>query len=172
MAELHKEVLTAKTQERYLKEEMDVCLRNLLETASRLLTDTKYYSQDTGPIVIEWLDLIDQLLISTDGLIKIAFMNEKPQNNVYIERAKNFAEYSILQVIDFCRKALKKKRVSLKNRYTIVKEIRESTLLLLATTFYHIPRILFSTARVLNGKEEPEQILSLGGEAMDHLKHL
>jgi hypothetical protein len=170
IAELHKEILTEKSDE-YLKLEMSACLQNVLDISSRLLSESRYYSQNTGPVVLEWLDLLDQLLVASNCLIKTTFQNEKP-DDVYIDRAKNYSEYAISQIIELCRMEMRKKRVTLRSRYSLAQEIRESTLLLLATAFYHIPKILFTTSSVLAKKEEPEKILSVASEAMGNLTNL
>jgi len=171
IAELREEILLRETKSEYAKEKMDACTKSFFETASRLLTEAHYFSQNTGSVVLEWLDLVDQLLASTGELVERAFtsLTSKDMN---ITRAERFSAYALKQIIELSRKKLRKKRVALSNRFSLASDIRESTIVLLTNAFYHILKILLTSINVRNEQEEPEQILSVASDALYKLKYL
>jgi hypothetical protein len=171
IAELNTEVVGFKTRAEYLTEEMKAYADSFFDATNRLLRDVHFYSQNTGPVVLEWLDLIDQLLSATEGIIKIGLENLVEEDETRA-RALKFSVYSLQSLIQFARKEIRKKRGDLRKRYSLAMDVRESTLVLLTNVFYYFIKILIASIKVANREEEPEQILSVSADAFYKLRQL
>lgn len=169
IAELNKEPIGFKTRIEYLNEEMKAYVESFLDTMNRLLTNVELYSQNKGPIVLEWLDLVEQLLSDSEGILKTGLENAVRDDDEDVARALRFSVHSLLTMVKMAKRELRKNRGTLRKRHSLALEVRENTLLLLANMFYYFIIMLLTSIRVQNREEEPEQILEVAGEAFYRL---
>lgn len=166
-----REPIGFKTKTEYFKAETKAHFKSFMRVMNCLLTDAERYSQNKGPIVLEWLDLLEKLVSATEGIIKMGLESAVQDDDEDVARALRFSVDSMLGIIKLAKRKIKKKRGRLRRRYSLAREVREDTLVFLANVFYYLMVMLLASVKVQKREKEPELILEVTGKAFYRLKH-
>ncbi len=142
---------------------------SFLEISCDLLNRVDYYSQDSGIVALEWLSKVFQLLDTTEGIIKEGL------GNLVTSESKSswpfdFSAYTLLTILERTKITVQRYRVTLKNRYSLAREIRERTLLALTKMFFYFLMILVASIDVKEKREHPTKILEITSEALSEIQ--
>jgi hypothetical protein len=165
-----REQLTSKVSVLQTQEpQLTSAIQEFLNISLDLLNRIDYYSQDSGVAVLQWLSQVDRLLVATESIIKEA-LGDLVASDTESTWPYDFAVYTVFRILERTRRNVQRNRITLRSRYSLVREVRQRTLLALANTFCYFLMILCTLVNVKEEKESPTRILEITGEALSQIR--